>query len=211
MLSMTNQEEYIVGYLDDNTDYKDLKENLEDFVNLIPIENCTTLNDILDWVIHNQVQCLLVDHKLVNKYDFVGTDVITFFNKKIPDLPCVIVTSFKNDSIAEDLVIELLIKDRDDLPGEDLKYTEFGNSLAQACRTFKKRLEQRKQEFTVLYQKKQETDITTDEEENLCQLYNLLKAYGEIDIIPTELLTSQMSIKINSLIEKLDKIIKKEC
>ena len=53
---MTNQEEYIVGYLDDNTDYKDLKENLEDFVNLIPIENCTTLNDILDWVIHNQVQ-----------------------------------------------------------------------------------------------------------------------------------------------------------
>ena len=103
---MTNQEEYIVGYLDDNTDYKDLKENLEDFVNLIPIENCTTLNDILDWVIHNQVQCLLVDHKLVNKYDFVGTDVITFFNKKITDLPCVIVTSFKNDSIAEDLVIE---------------------------------------------------------------------------------------------------------
>ena len=72
-------------------------------------------------------------------------------------------------------------------------------------------MEQRKQEFTVLYQKKQETDITTDEEENLCQLYNLLKAYGEIDIIPTELLTSQMSIKINSLIEKLDKIIKKEC
>ena len=193
---MINKELGIVGYLDDNNDYKDLQENLEDFVNFIPVENCNTLNDIKNWLIQNNVECLVVDHKLVNKYEFAGTDVIAFLNKSIPDLPCIIITSYKDDSIAEDLVIDLLIKDRDELPGEDLKFTDFGKTLAQACKIFRKRLEQRKQEFQELYQKKQDQTIEIDEEENLQQIYKILKEYREVDDIPIKLLTSEISAPI---------------
>ena len=207
---MINKELGIVGYLDDNNDYKDLKENLEDFVNFIPVENCNTLNDIKNWLIQNNVECLVVDHKLVNKYEFAGTDVIAFLNKSMPDLPCIIITSYKDDSIAENLVIDLLIKDRDDLPGEDLKFTEFGNTLIQACKIFRKRLEQRKQEFQELYLKKQNGNINVDDEENLQQSYKILKEIGEVDDIPTTLLTSEITNKIDELLELANNCISLE-
>lgn len=207
---MINKELGIVGYLDDNNDYKDLQENLEDFVNFIPVENCNTLNDIKKWLIQNNVECLVVDHKLVNKYEFAGTDVIAFLNKSMPDLPCIIITSYKDDSIAENLVIDLLIKDRDDLPGEDLKFTEFGNTLIQACKIFRKRLEQRKQEFQELYLKKQNGNINVDDEENLQQSYKILKEYGEVDDIPTTLLTSEITNKIDELLKLANNCISLE-
>lgn len=207
---MINKELGIVGYLDDNNDYKDLQENLEDFVNFIPVENCNTLNDIKNWLIQNNVECLVVDHKLVNKYEFAGTDVIAFLNKSMPDLPCIIITSYKDDSIAENLVIDLLIKDRDDLPGEDLKLTEFGNTLIQACKIFRKRLEQRKQEFQELYLKKQNGNINVDDEENLQQSYKILKEIGEVDDIPTTLLTSEITNKIDELLELANNCISLE-
>lgn len=207
---MINNKLGIVGYLDDNNDYKDLQENLEEYVNFIPVENCETLDDVKNWIAQNNIDCLVVDHKLVNKYEFVGTDVIAFLNKKMPDLPCVIITSYKDDSIAENLVMDLLIKDRDDLPGEDLKFTEFGNTLIQACKTFRKRLEQRKQEFQELYLKKQNATINVDEEESLQQSYKLLKEYNEVDDIPAVLLTTEISKKIDEILQLADNCISLE-
>lgn len=207
---MINNKLGIVGYLDDNNDYKDLQENLEEYVNFIPVENCETLDDVKIWIAQNNIDCLVVDHKLVNKYEFVGTDVIAFLNKKMPDLPCVIITSYKDDSIAENLVMDLLIKDRDDLPGEDLKFTEFGNTLIQACKTFRKRLEQRKQEFQELYLKKQNGTINVDEEESLQQSYKLLKEYNEVDDIPAVLLTTEISKKIDEILQLADNCISLE-
>lgn len=207
---MINNKLGIVGYLDDNNDYKDLQENLEEYVNFIPVENCETLDDVKNWIAQNNIDCLVVDHKLVNKYEFVGTDVIAFLNKKMPDLPCVIITSYKDDSIAENLVMDLLIKDRDDLPGEDLKFTEFGNTLIQACKTFRKRLEQRKQEFQELYLKKQNGTINVDEEESLQQSYKLLKEYNEVDDIPAVLLTTEISKKIDEILQLADNCISLE-
>lgn len=207
---MINNKLGIVGYLDDNNDYKDLQENLEEYVNFIPVENCETLDDVKNWIAQNNIDCLVVDHKLVNKYEFVGTDVIAFLNKKMPDLPCVIITSYKDDSIAENLVMDLLIKDRDDLPGEDLKFTEFENTLIQACKTFRKRLEQRKQEFQELYLKKQNGTINVDEEESLQQSYKLLKEYNEVDDIPAVLLTTEISKKIDEILQLADNCISLE-
>ena len=208
---MKDKEIGIVGYLDDDNDYKDLQENLEEYVQLLPVEDCHTLEDIQKWIIKNRIECFIVDHKLVNKYSFVGTDVIAFLNKKLPDLPCVIITTYKDDSISENLVMELLIKDRDELPGDDLKYTEFGNILIQACKTFRKRLEQRQKEFQELYEKKKSSNINTDEEDTMRLSYNLLKEYGEIDDIPSEMLTSEMSKKIDHLIDSLKKINDRKC
>lgn len=208
---MRDKEIGIVGYLDDDNDYKDLQENLEEYVQLLPVEDCHTLEDIQKWIIKNRIECFIVDHKLVNKYSFVGTDVIAFLNKKLPDLPCVIITTYKDDSISENLVMELLIKDRDELPGDDLKYTEFGNILIQACKTFRKRLEQRQKEFQELYEKKKSSNINTDEEDTMRLSYNLLKEYGEIDDIPSEMLTSEMSKKIDHLIDSLKKINDRKC
>lgn len=196
----------IVGYLDDGDSYADLKQLLEEYINLLPIENCNSLEDILSWILKNQVQCLIVDHKLLNKYEFYGTDVVTFINKNIPDLPCIVLTSFKNDSINENLVIDCLIRDRRELIGEDSR-ADLGESLKQSCNVFVNRLKKREEEYEFLYNKKNQGTITSQEEEDLKQVYILLRNYGSIDEVPAELFTSEMTKKVTTLIEKLDNYI----
>ena len=195
----------IVGYLDDGSEYNDYRENLEEYVNLVLVENCNTIEDILSWILDNRPECLVVDHKLTTKYNFLGTDAVSFINKHIPDLPCIIITNYKNDSMQENLVMEMLIKERDDLPGNDGDFAEFGNQLKQACEVFSKRLNKREEEYKYLYNKKQNEKLSAEEEENLLYTYKILKNYGELDDIPLSFFTSNISEQMDALLNKLDK------
>ncbi|WP_028532320.1 hypothetical protein [Paenibacillus sp. UNC217MF] len=198
---------YKVGYVDDDINaYKDYKIRLKrQGIDLQFVENCISLDEILNWVLMNSIECLIVDHKLTAKYAFQGTKVVAYINNQLPDLPCIILTNYPEDSTGENLVVKNLIFDRNIMSGDDI--TEICDTIKQAAQVFRNRLSIHLREYSELHQKRSLNSISADEEERFLALYRVLRSYGEVDDIPTELLKPGTNKKIDDLMEKLDKFI----
>lgn len=198
---------YRVGYVDDDANaYKDYKIRLRrQDIEMLFVENCASLDEILDWVLSNSIECLIVDHKLTAKYAFQGTKVVAFINSELPDLPCIILTSYPEESKGENLVVKNLIFDRDVLSRDDL--TEICDTIKQAAQVFRNRLSIHLREYSELHQKRNLNMVSADEEERFLTLYKILRSYGEVDDIPTELLKPGTNKKIDDLMHKLDQFI----
>lgn len=202
--------EYNIGYIDDDAGtFRDYAELLENYVILKLVENCTTMQDVYNWILENKIECFIADFKLSNQYTFNGTELLEFLNKKLPDLVCIILTNYPCDSIAENLVSSILIKGRDILNSEE-GITTFGEELKQASEVFIKRLINLENNFSMLLTKKREKTITIAEEESLINLYSILKAYNRIDDIPSEIFKSEISNKIDKLLELTNQCISLE-
>lgn len=198
---------YKVGYVDDDfSDFNDYKIRLaRRNIDLQFVDNCTSLNDILEWVLQNCIECLLVDHKLTAKYAFQGTNVVAYINNQLPDLPCIILTNYPEDSANDNLVMKNLILDRNVMSGDDI--SDFSETIKQSAEVFRKRLGMHLEEYGYLLEKKKDHTISADEEENFLHLFKLLRAYGEVDDVATELLKPDVDKKIDDLMEKLDRFI----
>lgn len=198
---------YKVGYVDDDANaYKDYRIRLRrQGIEMLFVENCVSLDEILDWVLINSIECLIVDHKLTAKYAFQGTKIVAFINSQLPDLPCIILTSYPEESKGENLVVKNLIFDRDILSRDDL--TEICDTIKQAAEVFRNRLSIHLKEYSELHQKRDLNLTTADEEERFLTLYKILRSYGEVDDIPTELLKPETNKKIDDLMFKLDQFI----
>lgn len=197
-----------VGYVDDESkDYQDYKIILgRDDIDLIYAENCQTLNDIIEWILDNSIECLIVDHKLTEKYDFVGTKVVAYVNSQLPDLPCIILTNYTKDSEEEKLVAKNLIFDRSKLIKNTAEIVEF---IKQYAEIFRNRLRNHIDSYRELLEKRIERKLTAEEEEQFIRLHRLLRAYGEVDDVATELLRPEVDHKLDLLIDKIDKLIDK--
>ncbi len=193
--------EYNIGYIDDDSSaFKDYAELLENYITLKLVENCSTKQDVYNWILENKIECFIADFKLSDQYTFNGAELLEFLNKKLPDLVCIILTNYPCDSISENLVSSILIKDRGTLSSvEDI--TTFGEELKQATKVFNKRLVNIENDFNILLVKKREKIITTNEEESLLNLYSVLKAYNRIDDLPSEIFKSEISDKIDKILE----------
>ena len=193
--------EYNIGYIDDDSSaFKDYAELLENYITLKLVENCSTKQDVYNWILENKIECFIADFKLSDQYTFNGAELLEFLNKKLPDLVCIILTNYPCDSISENLVSSILIKDRGTLSSvEDI--TTFGEELKQATKVFNKRLVNIENDFNILLVKKREKIITTNEEDSLLNLYSVLKAYNRIDDLPSEIFKSEISDKIDKILE----------
>ena len=201
---------YNIGYIDDDlSSLDDYSELLEKYVNLKFVENCATIHDVYLWILNNKIECFVADFKLSDKYAFSGTELIEYLNKKIPDLVCVILTNYACDSIAENIVSSILIRDRSTLR-ELVDIENLGNELRQASQVFHKRLNNIETSFSVLLEKKRAKSITADEEETFISLYSLLKAYNKIDDLPNEIFKSEISEKIDKILEIASKCMPAE-
>ncbi len=193
--------EYNIGYIDDDSSaFKDYAELLENYVTLKLVENCSTKQDVYNWILENKIECFIADFKLSDQYTFNGTELLEFLNKKLPDLVCIILTNYPCDSVAENLVSSILIKDRQILNSID-SITHFGEELKQASEVFTKRLINLENDFSELLAKKREKTITANEEESFINLYHVLKAYSRIDDLPNEIFKSEISDKIDKILE----------
>ncbi len=199
---------YTIGYIDDDKttfeSYKKLfkKEGME----LLYPSGCFSMDEVVDWILSSNIKCMMVDYKLKNKFDFLGTELVYSINMKIPDLPCFIITSFTEDSIYENVVITNLIIDRDVFTND--MYENFVKKIKQAVNVFDKRLKKHTDEYRELLGKKRQLKISAIEEERLIDLFKLLRAYREVDDIPVELLKSEVQKTLDELIEKTNNIIK---
>ena len=193
--------EYNIGYIDDDAcTFKDYAELLENYVTLKLVENCTTMQDVYNWILENKIECFIADFKLSDQYIFNGTELLEFLNKKLPDLVCIILTNYPCDSISENLVSSILIKNRTILSSVE-GITTFGEELKQSTKVFNKRLINLENDFNILLVKKREKTITANEEEIFLNLYYVLRAYNRIDDLPSEIFKSEISDKIDKILE----------
>ncbi|MBB6693557.1 chemotaxis protein [Cohnella xylanilytica] len=198
-----------VGFVDDDfNEFGNYKKRLaRKGIDLHFVDNCTSLMEIEDWVLKNTIECLLVDHKLTAKYAFYGTKVVAYINNHLPDLPCIILTNFPEDSADDRLVIRNLIFDRNVLSSDGEKFSNFCETVIQSTEVFRNRLKLHLDEYTDLLGKKTTHKITAEEEEVFLHHYRILRSYGEVDDVATELLKSDVNRKMDSLLEKLDRYI----
>jgi hypothetical protein len=198
---------YIVGFVDNSFDlFHDYKVRLKRHdVELLSPSEKKTKEEIMLWILDNNIHCLMVDHKLRPDYDFAGTDLVAYINSVLPDLPCMILTAYPQESLNENLVIKNMIEDRDSLGASNI--STFADELKQAVEVFCNRLERHEEEYQTLLQKKKGNSITAHEEERLDYLYKLLRAYGKIDEIPTKMLKPDMEDKMDKLIGKLNDLL----
>lgn len=197
----------IIGFVDNSFDlFPDYKKRLSRHgIDLIFPEVGKSKEEIVDWILQNDVRCLMVDHNLRPSFDYVGTDLVAYINSALPDLPCMILTAYKQESSNENLVIKNMIEGREVLDASDI--TEFCEKLKQAVKVFSKRLDLREAEYRSLLEAKKNNTITAQQEERLSYLYGLLRAYGEVDALPVELLNPKVEEKMDSLIGELSQLL----
>lgn len=198
---------YVIGFVDNSFDLlPDYKTRLSRHgIELLFPDAGKSKYEIVDWVLENNVRCLMVDHKLRPNFDYVGTDLVAYMNSALPDLPCMILTAYQQESLNENLVIKNMIESRDILDAADL--VEFCNKLKQAVEVFTKRLELHETEYRTLLETKRSNTISAQQEERLAYLYRILRAYGEVDELPVELLHASIEKKMDSLIGGLNDLL----
>lgn len=196
-----------IGFVDDELNsFEDYKIRLKRHdINLVFNDSCETFDDIKNWILFNGLKLVLIDYKLSLKFDFTGTELVYYLNNELPDLVCIILTSFINDSINENLVTQNLILDKKILNGD---LTSLKLLFEQNACVFDNRLNRRKKEFEILIKKKNNNELKKEDEDKFINLYNILKSYNEIDELPIEFLKTEAEKKIDKLLEALDKLLK---
>ena len=161
--------------------------------------------EIIEWLLSNGIKCFIIDYKLNNKFKFLGTELITYINLKVPDLPCLILTNYPEESINENLVIINLIEDRNVLAANDIE--EFVRKIKQAVDVFETRLHKYHIDYENLLKAKKNGSISAIEEEQFIDLYKLLRAYGEVDDLPIQLLSSEVNQKIDEILGRVNVLV----
>jgi len=200
---------YRIGFIDDDRDsYEDYQVRLaRKKIELLYPDGITEMPEILEWLLSNGIKCFIIDYKLNNKFKFLGTELITYINLKVPDLPCLILTNYPEESINENLVIINLIEDRNVLAADDIE--EFVRKIKQAVDVFETRLHRYHIDYEILLKAKKNGSISAIEEEQFIDLYKLLRAYGEVDDLPIQLLSSEVNQKIDEILGRVNVLVEK--
>lgn len=206
---------YRLALIDDNKRQFDIFsrrfKKLEKDIELLFVENCTTCEDVLDWIIENKIECLLVDYKLTNKYNFTGAQLINYVNGRILDLPCVILTSYMEDAEDEKLVMKPLIFDKNIMTEskDSDQLREFIRTLIHSIQVFRKRMELNKDEYKDLLEKNKNEKLNSKEYERFENLFKMLKSYDIIDDISVVSINMKFDTQMDNLINKIDKLLNK--
>ena len=200
---------YRIGFIDDDRDsYEDYQVRLErKDIELLYPDGITEMPEIIEWLLSNGIKCFIIDYKLNNKFKFLGTELIAYINARVPDLPCLILTNYPEESMRENLVIINLIEDRNVLAADDIE--EFVRKIKQAVDVFENRLHKYYINYEELLKAKKNGSISAIEEEQFINLYKLLRAYGEIDDLPIQLLSSEVNQKIDEILGRVNVLVEK--
>lgn len=195
---------YRIGIIDD-TD-----EIMEDYVKrlrrmdielLVAPEG--SMDDIRRWIVNQQVKCMLIDYQLTSKYDYNGTDLAFYLDDALQGLPYLILTSYPEDSVDEKLVVKNAIVDRSIMDRNEDEFLDFCDQLKQMTEVYDNTIKKYKEKYEILLKKRQENKLSLEEEEELMDIYRILKSYGEVDEIPAEMLKSSLSSQMDLLLGKL--------
>ena len=74
---------------------------------------------------------------------------------------------------------------------------------------FRTELEKYKEKYEKILKEKQKRNLSVKEEEELMDIFRILKAYREVDEVPAEMLKSSFSGQIDLVLNQLDTLLKK--
>lgn len=199
---------YTVGYIDDENDM------LSDYIKRLARRDIELkiapegdMEQIKQWIVMERIECMIIDYQLGGKYTFVGTELFSYLNDELPGLPCMILTSYTDSSVNENKVVKNCIFDRSNMDKTGDEFEQFCDIIKQSTEVFENNIEKYKQKYTELYRKKTSDSITPDEEEELLSVFRILRSYGEVDDISSELLTTKVSSALDDVLKKLDELL----
>lgn len=201
---------YKVGYIDDENDLiSDYIKRLERRDIELIVAPVGDMAVIKKWIVDTNIECMLIDYQLKASYNYVGTELFSYLYDELPGLPCIILTSFTDSSVSENTVVKNCIVDRGVMDKSGAEFDEFCDMLKQSTEVFKTNKKKYLSKFTELYKKKNEGNILPEEEEELLTVFKKLKAYGEVDDISAQLLTTKVDAALDAVLGKLDKLLNK--
>lgn len=199
-----------VGFVDDeSTNYADYATRLSRHnIEMIFYDGDSNVDAIIDWLISEGILCLFVDYDLQKKFTRNGTDLVFSINQLLPDFPCIMLTNYPEDSRNEKIVPKRLIWDREKMSEFDL--SDVIDTIKNEVEVYQKRKATLLEEYTKLASSRDTLQFTASDEERLIQLHALFSKYGETDDIPSPLLSSETNKKLDTLIDRLSKLIEKK-
>ena len=81
---------------------------------------------------------------------------------------------------------KVLTYDRDIF--SELDWTEIADTLKEYCQIFRNRMHLLINQYENLYNKIKAKNVNAEENEEFLDLYKILRAYGEVDDIPIEMI-----------------------
>jgi DNA-binding NtrC family response regulator len=200
---------YRIGFIDDDHSLiRDYEKRLNRHHIELMVAPDGTMDIIKEWIVVNEIKCVLIDYQLGMKYDFNGTELVTYLNDQLKGLPCMILTSYPDDSVSENRVVKNCIFDRS-IMDSNVEFENFCSTLIQATKVFDENIKRYQEEYQQLMDKKEKSGLDLQEEEDFVALYRILRSYGEVDDIPAEMLKSQLNSQLDSILQKLDDMLKK--
>ena len=201
---------YKIGIIDDT------EELLEDYIIRLKRENIELLvapegdmETIKTWMVRNEIKCLLIDYQLSSKYDYNGTQLAIYLADELQGLPYLILTSYPEDSVEEKLVVKNAIYDRSIMDKSGNEFDDFCDQLKQMTEVYDNNLRKYKQKYEYLMKRKHQQNLSVKEEEELMNVFRILKSYEEVDEIPAEMLKSSLSDRVDIILGELDDLLKK--
>lgn len=109
--------------------------------------------------------------------------------------------------MSENTVVSKCIIDRSILDKTGEEFEEFCDMLKQAAEVFKISKSKYFEKYNALYQK--HVDGTILPEEELQAVFKILRAYGDVDDISSQFLTTKVDQALDAVLGKLDKLLNK--
>ena len=202
---------YRIGYIDDVLDQfpiieKKIQRRFED-IELVFLDDCNSKEEFVQKIYEKQIDVLLVDYKMVGKFGFNGSTLISYINDQVRDLECFILTAVDPDSINDKQVALRNIRSKYifDTEGDDVlrvkELTDFINTLKESADVFRTRQKTKKERYLELFDKRKEGNLSMLEEEEYLSLYKVLSSYGMVEKLPKDVLTSTFEKDLESLLE----------
>lgn len=201
---------YKVGIVDDTDELlDDYKVRLKREAIELIVAPEGSMGDIKEWIVQEKIKSILIDYQLSSKYDFNGTELAFYLEDALQGMPYLILTSYPKDSVDEKIVVKNAICDRSIMDKTGDEFNDFCDQLKQMTEVFDNTLKKYKEKYEKILKEKQKRNLSVKEEEELMDIFRILKAYREVDEGPAEMLKSSFSGQIDLVLNQLDTLLKK--
>jgi len=195
---------YKVGIVDDTDELlDDYKVRLKREAIELIVAPEGSMGDIKEWIVQEKIKSILIDYQLSSKYDFNGTELAFYLEDALQGMPYLILTSYPKDSVDEKIVVKNAICDRSIMDKTGDEFNDFCDQLKQMTEVFDNTLKKYKEKYEKILKEKQKRNLSVKEEEELMDIFRILKAYREVDEVPAEMLKSSFSGQIDLVLGKM--------
>ena len=201
---------YKVGIVDDTDELlDDYKVRLKREAIELIVAPEGSMGDIKEWIVQEKIKSILIYYQLSYKYDFNWTELAFYLEDALQGMPYLILTSYPKDSVDEKIVVKNAICDRSIMDKTGDEFNDFCDQLKQMTEVFDNTLKKYKEKYEKILKEKQKRNLSVKEEEELMDIFRILKAYREVDEVPAEMLKSSFSGQIDLVLNQLDTLLKK--